>query len=312
MEPSNRNAFRESYGLVVVTKNSPRKVMLVERKIPYCVHNILLSKMTKIFTNTSKCFDRSDKDWRCLVRCIVSEMLTECKKDTSLHDNVDFRRFEYGLVFEDQYDYPHGQMSTKTKKTLLSFIKQEENVNSPMCQFLSKLAGFITAFMEFEEETGYTFRFDFQTVLRLKTVVVPFTGLDGYDYLQKFFILEVDKLQKLIRKHRPDNSNNQPTSKPLNQKCRKALIFREIDKQTYEPRLIEIEKVVDLMLNQQKVLHKYDYKHILPILLTQTNKIYTEIQTNESITEQLFLNFVEKIDPDVYNRCVQRMKWREH
>lgn len=398
------NSFCESYGLVVLTKGLPEKAMLVERKIPYCVQNLLLKKMSNFLSNKYirrdqitaeilKCNDtlssnsvyELEKDWYQFVQLLVSKTLTACKKETHLYDDTDFERYENGLVFEDQFDFPHGQMSTKTKKILRNFIheiykpsslcleyptdqstvmKMEENKNnefyfekyfseegnnkkdsdkldesnsihsiSPTCNFLKNLAGFLTAFMEFEEETGYTFRFDLQTILKLKTIHIQFTGLDGYEYLQKFYILQVDKLNKLFRSHKKCNnytiiSNTENSSFKskynfLNNKKRKQSILREIDRQTYKARLLDVDEVVKLMWNQQKELGKWDFKHILPkcLSLQKVNEINSQMGLEpdqqqmenevETIAENMFFEFTKRIDPDIFDRCVRHIKWRE-
>lgn len=366
------NSFRQSYGLVVLTKGLPEKVMLVERKIPYCIQNLLIKKISAFFSkryirandfnvDVSNCDDIPDKigkDWHRFVRLTVSKTLATCKKVTHLYDDADFERYENGLVFEDQFDFPHGQMSTKTKKVLRNYIyeiykspsrsldgktaniknledkfnfdhgnqndDQEDENNalflSPTCKFLKKLAEFLTAFIEFEEETGYTFRFDLKTILKVKTFHIQFTGLDGYEYLQNFFILQVDKLNKLFRNNQRYNYTFnteyalfKSKSKTFNVKGRKKIIFREIDRQTYKARLINVEEVVKILWNQQKELGKWDYKHILPKCLTlkNLNGFQEEEGELESLAESMFLDFTKRIDPDVFYRCVQRIKWRE-
>ena len=327
-----QNAFRESYGLVVLVKGSPEKVMFVERNIPYCVHNLLLKKMNSFISDktTSKNNDMDKINWTHSVRFIVKETLTTCKNDANLCNNIDFIRYKKGLIFEDQYDFPHGQMSAKSKRILFNYMNElyniektdvnEENLvvkpfTSPTCLFLKKIAGFVTAFMEFEEETGFTFRFDFETILKLKTVQIQFTGLDGYDYLQNFYILEIDKVQKLIRKQSSNKFRvyqNQTLWVSMNSKNRKRLIFREIDKITYKPRLIEVNKAIDLIVNQQKELKKYDYKHILLNCLMGDSIINVHKNEIKAMSEKLFLNFVERLDPDIYSRCVKRIRWRDH
>lgn len=398
------NSFYQSYGLVVLTKQSPEKVMLVERKIPYCIQNVLLKKITPFFSNkyvranefnveilksddtdpdSSSLSYEIGKNWYRFVQRTVSKTLAACKKETHLYDDADFERYENGLVFEDQFDFPHGQMSAKTKKVLKNYIYElyyksppfsvddstvqhantkmvkndfyfdnqftngdsdveEEDGEldgnkpssvSPTRRFLKKLAGFLTAFMEFEEETGHTFRFDFKTILKLKSVHIQFTGLDGYEYLQKFYILQVDKINKLFRKHQrynnyTFNSNTEyallkSRHKILNVKKRKECIFREIDRQTYKARLLDVEQVVKLLWNQQKELGKWDFKHILPKCLTHKNlnnhisevKLDSEQQQKEdeleTLAENMFLDLTKRIDSDVFNRCVRRIKWRE-
>lgn len=361
-----QNLFCQSYGLVVLTKGIPEKVMLVERKIPYCIQNLLLKKIRScdFKVNISNSDDTDSnfseefrKDWYRYIRLTISKILANCKKETHLYDDADFERYENGLVFEDQFDFPHGQMSTKTKKILKNYIyetykfpacsfndttvdiKTDRNENddyedelfkSPTCKFLKKLAEFLTAFIEFEEETGYTFRFDLKTILKLKTFHIQFTGLDGYEYIQNFFILQVDKLNKLVRN--PQRCNNytfnsnteyaslKSKNNILNIKRRKKLVFREIDRQTYKARLVNVDEVVKLLWNQQKELGKWDFKHILPKCLTLKNLNEPEEESKfeqkeedelETLAEDMFLDLTKRIDPDVFYRCVKRIKWRE-
>lgn len=405
------NSFCQSYGLIVLTKGLPEKVMLVERKIPYCLQNLLLKKMSAFLSNKYKYVRANNmeilksgdtdpdsstpsyeigKDWYRFVQLTVAKMLDVCKKETHLYDDADFERYENGLVFEDQFDFPHGQMSAKTKKILRNYIHELyykslppseddltiQNVNtkimknefyfdncftngkleeaeedlggslsmSPTCKFLKKLAEFLTAFMEFEEETGHTFRFDLKTILKLKTIHIQFIGLDGYEYLQKFFILQVDKINKLFRSHQRYNNYTfnsnieyalfKSKHTIFNVKKRKQSIFREIDRQTYKARLLNIEQVVKLLWNQQKELGKWDFKHILPKCLTRKNlnnhipdvkfdseqpipevQLDCELQKKEeemeTLAENMFLDLTKRIDPDIYYRCVRRIKWRE-
>lgn len=361
---SPRNMFRKSYGLVVLLTGFPEKVLIVERKIPYCVHNLFLKKMLSFFSKKYKSKNEisenlEGENWYRYVHVMANKILTTCKNETHIYDEDDFVKYEKGHVFEDQYDFPHGQMSTKTKRIFKNYIYEIYNhprsiasviekdthfkqniffaqdeveddeemgdfvfndddpmidfILSPTCQFLRKLTGFLTAFMEFEEETGYTFRFDLRTVLRLKTVLIHFTGLDGCDYLQKYYILRIDKLNKLSQPTYFNAFLNNDSK--LSIKKRKESIFREIDRQTYQAKLLDVEKAVKLLYEQQITLKKQDLKHILPICLSNTqetgHKDEEEEEELEKIAEKMFLDLTKRIEPDIFERCVTRIQWRD-
>lgn len=313
-----RNRFSKSYGLVVFTRYPTLRVVIVERKIPYCLTNRLVNKVKKQSfiknlnsidcdeKSPSKTLSKSVIEW---IRNFIQSFQVDNQKDLTgikPSDIKDFRNYKSGKMFEDKYDFPHGQMTRRTKTYLNEKIGKSENIQNKnyYVNLLTKFAGFITAFVEFEEETGYTFRFDSDMVKHdVVEMVLKFRGLDGYFYEQHFFMVTVDKLEK------------------MNKNCvnRHRIVATEIDREIYEAKFVEIEEAKKLFYEQERELQKVDLKHTLLCLnfCSLKNESDTDdenCETRNNLDEQIFLDFIKQTEPGVYFRrksCVRRRRWRD-
>lgn len=200
----NTNAFSTSYGLVIVTKD--KKTVILQRKIPYCVQDFLMKNKSLNINNYKESFMKSfATSWSVPVK-------------------LDYLRFVCGLEFEDQFDFPHGQiqLNKKSLRRILSTIQMKSDQGK---EDLKSLA-FSTAVREFKEETGYCFDFHPKNIANVETQLICFMGLDNCFYKQLYFIVTVDKIKK-CRNFKRDNY--------------------------YDSFLIDIEKAVKLFEHQQLI-----------------------------------------------------------
>ena len=142
MRPCNK--FTTSYGLIVKTRNN--RVMLIKRKVPYCVQNFyvyLHKNNIKYEGSTHDPFNEVKE---------VFEKLWLPNLDES--DRLDYMRFTKGEPFEDLYDFPHGQISHRNPQNLNQYFK--------------------TAYREFREETGYRFSITDEEIKQCKIFKIEF------------------------------------------------------------------------------------------------------------------------------------------
>lgn len=144
--------YKNSYGLIVIVKN--KQVVLIKRKFPYVFQQYLMDKKVKY-------------TWKDFSEDYLNKQNESIKKD--------YARYENNEIFEDQYDFPHGQLDKKSKRY----------------QTVSRF--WANAFREFTEETG--FHFDKCNIVGYKTV--SFLGCDEKTYVQTYFIVHVDKVKKI-------------------------------------------------------------------------------------------------------------------
>ncbi|KAF8796708.1 hypothetical protein HNY73_001054 [Argiope bruennichi] len=97
----NRFQFATSFGLVVKTKHG--KVVMIERKVPYCVQNYMIQLYNKKILKMGMEFTKEVQD----------QFEREHLPKLSFSDRWDYYRYLIGLECEDQYDFPHGQMTEK-------------------------------------------------------------------------------------------------------------------------------------------------------------------------------------------------------
>lgn len=201
---TNTNAFSTSYGIIVVTKD--KKTVIIQRKIPYCVQDFLMKNKSLNINNYQESF------------------LKNFLKSLSAPLKYDYLRFVCNLDFEDQYDFPHGQLQLNSK-SFKKTLHKIENKSDQRTKDLKALA-FSTAFREFKEETGYCFDISPKKIANLDTQLVRFIGLDNYSYTQLYFIVKVNKLKK-CKNFKRDSF--------------------------YNPLLIDIHKAVKLLEKQQRI-----------------------------------------------------------
>lgn len=217
-----RNKFTTSYGLIVKTKNN--KVMLIKRKVPYCVQNFYV-----LLHDLGVRHDFYDHNpFHRLKRFFESQWLPKLSE----YDQKDYFRYQNGEVFEDMYDFPHGQMTSKISK--------------------DRYQCFWNAFREFREETGFRFSYTKNDIDRYPLVNVEFEGCDQHVYTQHFFIVE--NVKDLCR-HRYFDSFHQPYVSTIKIKNWKD------DRLVYKSQLISINEAFKIFKEQQSI--KTDYKHLL-------------------------------------------------
>lgn len=213
------NAFAVSYGLIVITKD--RKIVIIQRKIPYCIQDFLMKNKSYNINNYKDAFIKNSFP------------------SLNLNMKFDYFRFVCGSEFEDQFDLPHGQMKLNIS-TLKRFIRLTNNNFNKNC---FKYHAFMTAFREFKEETGFSFKLN-EKIADLPTRIIEFRGLDNFLYKQIYFIITVNKLEK-CKDIKVDNF--------------------------YESIIIDITKALELFKNQQKI--KCDGKDKILSQLIQKNCI---------------------------------------
>lgn len=220
--PNCLNKFSTSYGLIVKTQNNC--IILIRRKVPYCVQNFYISlhsKQIKYDFPTMHPFEEVKKDFE-------ATYLPNLKAE----DRLDYMRFKNGSIFEDFYDFPHGQIARKSHKT--------------------RVQKFLSAYREFCEESGYRFTFKKNHIPHYPLIKITFMGCDGFQYTQNYFIIEN---AKGLRRHTYFNSYDIPiSSTPKIEKWND-------DRLVYVGEIIPINSAYNILREQQKL--KEDKKHLL-------------------------------------------------
>lgn len=205
-----KNNFSTSYGLIIITKE--KNVVIIRRKIPYCVQNFLIKNKNLTINN-------------------YIEPFMEYFKTMESNMKFDYFNFVCNLQFEDEFDFPHGQLDFTTVSKIIQVI-QNKKFNHLYKNKL-KYHTFMTALREFKEETGYYFKFT-SKIKDIPIKTIEFTGLDNCFYKQTYFIIKVDRLEKA------KNSKLE---------------------QFYEPLVLNICDALKLFKKQQKV--KFDGKDLI-------------------------------------------------
>lgn len=216
------NKYSTSYGLVV--KSAFNNIIILRRKIPYSVQDFFAH------LSRQKGFSLSPKHFPTVKKYFENEWVPRLKP----HELEDYNRFLKGEVFEDEFDFPHGQLERKKKHSLNKYIQ------------------FCTAYREFQEESGFHFSFTKRDIERYPLVWVEFEGLDRFQYKQYYFI--VDNVKDL-RRHSYFNSFKM-SSTVENQIC-----SWNDDRLIYHGQMMPLEKAYSKFLNQQNL--KRDMKHLL-------------------------------------------------
>lgn len=223
---SQRTKFSESYGLIVKTKCG--RVVVIRRKVPYCVQNYFIYLHSLYKKNKLK-FDSA--------HCQFNDIRDRFEKDylpyVSKSDNLDYERFLTNQVYEDLYDFPHGQIHKKKMKNDYYQL-------------------FLTAYREFREESGYRFSFKREDVEKYPLIRLQFIGCDGNLYTQYFFI--VNNVYGLRRYSYFDSFPSQSTA------AIKIQSWQD-DRLTYRGELIRLEVAYLKFWQQQSI--KHDSKYLL-------------------------------------------------
>lgn len=155
------NKLCTSYGLVVKSKTG--NVVLLQRKIPYCVQDFYHLLHEKKIPYTSDVT---------AVKQVFEDYYSHTLKP---HEKLDYERFMNYEPFEDMYDFPHGQTPGRKKNMTVQDL-------------------FYMAYQEFQEETGFHFSVKYSDSFPL--IHVNFKGLDGKLYHQYYFVVENAKYLK--------------------------------------------------------------------------------------------------------------------
>ena len=228
-----RNKFAVSYGLIVLTKNN--RVMLIKRKVPYCIQNFYI-----FLHNQGIQYDFYDQNPFFRLRMVFENAWLPYLNE---YDQRDYIRFRKRKIFEDMYDYPHGQLSTS------KIVK-------------NRIQCFMNAYREFKEETGYRFSFTKDDIDNYPLVSIEFKGCDEHIYTQFYFII---KNVKDLRRYRYFDSFTKPfisTTKIKNWKD---------DRLMYNSCLLPVNEAFNILKQQQTI--KKDLKHLLLKEFNFTSKV---------------------------------------
>ncbi|KAG8171830.1 hypothetical protein JTE90_016267 [Oedothorax gibbosus] len=209
-----KNKFNTSYGIVAKTLDN--LVVVLQRKVPYCVQDYFI---TLQYTTQPPCHFPD----------IREQFERECLPHLKEYEKWDYQRFMAGDMFEDQYDFPHGQCHPKNT---------------------SKYKKFVAAFREFREESGFHFKMSNAHLDTLSMKKLSFMGCDGYHYEQYYFIL--DNVVGLKRHSYFNSFGNSSTSE------NKIKSWND-DSLVYDGKLLPIKVAYRKLFEQQTI--KKDGKH---------------------------------------------------
>lgn len=238
-----RFQFQTSYGLIV--KTDCGKVVMIERKFPYCVQTFMIKKQ-KESTNPFSPFDFTDP----LKEEFEKEFLPALKES----DRLDYRRYLALSDCEDKFDFPHGQMDYKFRKKIYAKPYERRRIL------------FRIAYREFVEETGYRFSYDVNDIDHFPMCEVQFDGLDGRQYTQYYFIIEnVQNLKRI--------SFFECFSNDERLKYHMQLLM---ERMFYKARVLDVKSAIKHLRRQQRL--KVDFKHLL--LIDPKDWIKLKFKTN--------------------------------
>lgn len=200
-----QNCFSHSVGLIAITQDE--KFVVIKKRFPYCIENYIVSRKINL--------EERGTD-------VVREFLySHC---SSFVDD-DLKGYLNELAYEDEYDFPHGQINR--------YLQQKIDFNHYIIPRY-KFQLFKIAKREFEEETGFTFDAPRTFATRLDSVLFEFVGLDGNRYVQYYFVIRDVSL-------------------------RRSEVSRTLEKHLYRTHLLDVHSLAQILENQQAV--KEDNKH---------------------------------------------------
>ncbi|GFQ68212.1 uncharacterized protein TNCT_730091 [Trichonephila clavata] len=168
-----RHKYSTSYGIVV--KTVCQKIVIINRKVPYCIQSFYISLHKQKYEQPSAMFQFKD------VQELFEDTWLPYMKE---HDLVDYKKYLDTKCFEDYFDFPHGQL--RKKKNGLSLTKI-----------------FYDAYMEFKEETGFFFYVRQSDIKNFPVVTVEYKGLDDFTYQQHYFIVNNVRILTKINNLKP-------------------------------------------------------------------------------------------------------------
>ncbi|MDL1914318.1 MAG: hypothetical protein FDW93_07355 [Bergeyella sp.] len=209
-----------------MVKTSSGQVVMIHRKMPYCFQNYLIQLLKN--KRIEPPFD--------LEKISVLQDEFENHIYPTLHPNLqdDYDRYKAKLAYEDEWDFPHGQMDKRR------FKKDDD----------PRFKWFRVAYQEFEEESGYRFAYQPSDVAQYPLIKLEFTGLDQCIYTQYFFIVEHPK-------HLRRNTYFDNYSPFQSQAAYRMALERNIgsidDRMVYRGYLIKIEEALKYLTRQQEM-----------------------------------------------------------
>lgn len=255
-----------SYGLIVKTCDG--RVVMIERKVPYCVQNFYFL----LYHKSKKSRIRQREPDRYCFEYVREEFERECLPKLPVSQRLDYVNFRSNLDYEDKFDFPHGQFQRQFRKP----------------HYEEKYQCFLTAYTEFVEETGYRFSFRKSDVELLKLFRLRFLGNDKQKYVQNYFI--VDNVRGLRRHTYFDSYLNTGAMG-----CRKIKSWND-DRLIYWGKCVTLYEAYNRLLRQQE--YKKDYKHLLIY-------ISDEITNHNFLEEFKFLKIEEPNDDDIRTQRVK-------
>ncbi|GBM53928.1 hypothetical protein AVEN_64849-1 [Araneus ventricosus] len=215
----------KSYGLIVKTECG--RIVIIKRKVPYCVQNYFhhLHRQRKKMGSLSPVQKFED-------------IRLQCEKDwlpkLSESDRLDYEKFQAGLPFEDMFDFPHGQLEYGHYYTNYRQI-------------------FLQAYREFKEETGFKFKFSDRDIENYPLVKLEILGFDNRLYTQFYFIVE--NVRGLKRHTFFDSYSD------MNLKSATKITSWIDDRLVYRGELVRLQDAYTRFVKQQEF--KCDFKHLL-------------------------------------------------
>ncbi len=222
-----------SVGLIVI--DSKKKVYLIERHLPYKVEDYIF---------------KNNKNKLQLYRQNLSKSILLANKLQMYNYDVDIDRFLSSTIFEDKYDFPRGQCQELTRTVF-------NNHEIPLTQIIEKYIStnldtlLQRAWKEWFEETGlyitnWRFSSYFRYLKNVKAFLINFTGGDGFEYTQLFFV----------------------TFLYPNQNIRKRNVVPE-----YKVQVLDLREASKIFYVQDKLVSKSSFKNnVLDLMLNN----YTE------------------------------------
>lgn len=241
--------FTVAYGLIVKTNDD--RVMLIKRKVPYCIHNFYIF----LHNNNFKYTTFSHNPFNTVKDIFEENVLPRLGKS----DRLDYFRFIKGEMFEDLYDFPHGQL----------IYRKNYASNYSIYKY------FYTAYREFVEETGFKFNFTNKDIEKYQIATVEFTGCNGIKYKQIYFIVEN---VKGLRRSRYFDSFQVPLNSTI------KIENWDDDRLVYEGQLLKISEAIKHFKRQQSL--KIDYKHLLLEKTIPISRIILTVKNSDKIKEE--------------------------
>ena len=228
-----KNEFSVSYGIVAKTVDD--MVVILQRKVPYCVQNFFM-------------FLQHTNQPPCQFPEIREQFERQCLPHLKKHEQLDYQRFKAGAIFEDQYDFPHGQCHPR---------------------HTSKQKKFAAALREFKEESGFHFKICNNEIDTIPMKKLEFEGCDGFHYEQYYFILE--NVVGLKRHSYFNSFGNSSTTE------NKIKTWND-DSLVYDGKLLPIKVAYHKLLQQQNL--KMDGKHECLYFYISPDKRETDLGRN--------------------------------
>ncbi|GFY63707.1 uncharacterized protein TNIN_208481 [Trichonephila inaurata madagascariensis] len=149
-----------SYGLIVSTRDE--KVLVLERKVPYCVENF----MKQLHARKILYFKQP----------IEPLFEKEYLNTLSPENKLEYDHYCGGLEFEDKIDFSRGQLRAEVLRKILH---NKERGRDILFQYVLR---------RFKEETGYNPCLKDSGADQCPLVEIQFKSLDGNTYTQYYFL----------------------------------------------------------------------------------------------------------------------------